>query len=390
MRGRYLIVLGSCAVGLWAADALVVEEIVAKVNGDIITRTEVERSRRQIEADLRQQKLSGAQFDQAFKERNVNVLRDRVDELLLVQKGKELNINVDSEVTRQLAEIQKQVKIADPDKFQQFVREQIGMPYEDYKSEMRNGMLRERVIRQEVGGQINVPRSEITKYYEDHKAEFIREERVFLAEIFLSTQGKDAAAAAAVEKKAKDLAARARKGEKFDELARDNSESQSAQNGGDLGGWKRGELSKEVEALVFDQERNFVTDPIQRPDGFLILKVMQKHQRGQASFEEVEQDIQNRLFMPRFQPKIREYLTQLREQAFLEIKPGWNDAGAAAGKDTAWKDPAQLKPETVTKEEVASRPRRKRLLWMVPIPGTKSGGGAADTETSSSKTAKMK
>lgn len=381
MRGSCILLVLTGAA-LYAADALIVEEIIAKVNGDIVTKTEVERGRRQIEADLRQQKLSGGQFDSAYKEREVNVLRDRIDELLLVQRGKELNISVDSEVSKQLADIQKNVKIADPEKFQQFVREQIGMPYEDYKSEMRNGMLRERVIRQEVGGQINVPRAEIQKYYEDHKEEFMREERIFLAEIFLSTQGKDANAAAAVEKKAKDLAARARKGEKFDELARDNSESQTAQNGGELGGWKRGELSKEVEAMVFDQERNFVTDPVKRPDGFLILKVIQKHQRGQATFEEVESEIQNRLFMPLFQPKIREYLTGLRQTAFLEIKPGWNDAGAAAGKDTTWKDPAQLKPETVTKEEVAARPRHKKLLWMVPIPGTKSGGN------SSSKTAK--
>ncbi len=367
-----IFVVAACGWMLRAADPLLVEEIIAKVNGDIITKTEIDRGRRQIEADLRQQKLSGGQFDQAFKDREGNVLRDRIDELLLVQKGKELNITVESDVTKQLAEIQKQVKIADPDKFQQFVREQIGMPYEDYKNEMRNGLMRERVIRQEVGGQINVPRGEITKYYEEHKAEFLREERIFLAEIFVSTQGKDEAGVAAAEKKAKDLANRARRGEKFDELARDNSESPTAQNGGDLGGWKRGELSKEVETMVFDQERNFVTDPVKRPEGFLILKVVQKHQSGQASFEEVEGEIQNRLFMPRFQPKIREFLTGLRQSAFLEIKPGWNDAGAADGKDTTWKDPAQLKPETVTKEEVASRPRRKRLLWMVPVPGTKS------------------
>lgn len=381
MQVRFLLFVASCGFALWAADSLVVEEIVAKVNGDIVTKTEIERSRKQIEADLRQQKLAGAQYDQAYKSRAENVLRDRIDELLLVQRGKELSINVEAEISKQLADIQKNVKIADPEKFQQFVREQVGMPFEDYKNEMRNGMIRERVIRQEVGAQINVPRAEITKYYEDHKTEFVREERVFLAEIFLSSQGKDEAA---VEKKAKDLSARARRGEKFEELARDNSESQTAQNGGDLGGWKRGELAKDIEDMVFEQERNFVTDPVKRENGFLILKVLQKHQRGQASFEEVEQDIQNRLFMPRFQPKIREFLTQLRETSFLEIKEGWVDAGAAPGKDTAWKDPAQLRPETVTKEEVVSRPRRKRLLWMVPIPGTQSSSSSA------SKTATMK
>lgn len=77
-----------------------------------------------------------------------------------------------------------------------------------------------------------------------------------------------------------------------------------------------------------------------------------------------------KLYMPVFQPKIREYLTQLRQEAFLEIKAGYVDTGAAPGKSTKWTDPAQLKPETVTKEEVASQTRNKRLLWLIPIPGT--------------------
>lgn len=369
-----------CALTLAAADTVVIEEIVAKVNGDIITRSELERSRRQIEAELRQQNLKGAQLEEALKQREASLLRDRIDHLLLVQKAKDLNINVDGELSKYLAELQKNVGIADPDKFQQYVREQLGIPFEDYKNEIKNSMLTERVIRQEVGSQINIPRAEVLKYYEDHKSEFVREERVFLAEIFLSTQDKNPAA---VEKKAKELVERARKGEKFHELARDNSDAQTAKQGGDLGGWKREDLSKEIADLVFDKERNYVTDPIKRDNGFLILKVVDKHKAGQAAFEEVEGEIMNRLFAPRFQPKIREYLTALRQQAFLEIKPGYVDASPAPGKDTTWKDPAQLKPETVTKEEVASTPRRKRLLWLVPIPGTKQ------SPKSSSKAAKM-
>jgi peptidyl-prolyl cis-trans isomerase SurA len=101
----------------------------------------------------------------------------------------------------------------------------------------------------------------------------------------------------------------------------------------------------------------------------------------------VESEIMNRLYGPRFQPKIREYLTRLREQAFLEIKPGFVDSGAAPGKDTSWKDPAQLKPETVTKEEVANIKRRKRMLWAIPMPGT-NANEAAQEAVSSSKTVK--
>jgi parvulin-like peptidyl-prolyl isomerase len=360
-----------------AADIVVIDEIVAKVNGDIVTRSEIDRSRKALEADLRQQGLTGVKLQQAMKEREGSLLRDRIDQLLLVNKAKELNLNVDSEISRRMAEIQKQLNEPDPDKFQRIVREQTGMSFEDYKNDMRNSMLTERVIRQEVGSQINIPRADVQRYYEEHKAEFVREERIFLREILLSTEGKDAATIALIEKKAKDLVARARKGERFPELARDNSDSKSAQDGGFIDGYKRGELSPQIEALVWDKERNHVTDPIKLPNGFLILKVDEQHKAGQAPFEEVEGEIQNRLYMPKFQPKIREYLTALREQSFLEIKPGWTDIGAAPGKDTTWKDPAQLKPETVTKEEVAAQPRRKRLLWMVPIPGTKAASSSS-------------
>jgi len=78
----------------------------------------------------------------------------------------------------------------------------------------------------------------------------------------------------------------------------------------------------------------------------------------------------NRLIEPRFEPAVRTYLTKLRQDAFLEIREGYVDSGAAPGKDTRWLDAAQLKPQTVTKEEVAMQVRKRRLLWMFPVPYT--------------------
>ncbi len=370
--------LGVAVSSALAADIGVVEEIVAKVNGDIITRSEIERSKKQFEAELRQRGTRAPEVDQAVREHQKDFLRDRIDQLLLVQKGKELNINVDQEISKYLADLQLKAKIADPDKFQEFVREQTGMPFEDFKSETKNGMLTQRVIGQEVSSKIHVSREELQKYYEEHKKDFVREERVFLREILVSTEGKDPAATAAAEKKAKDLAARAKKGEKFPELARDNSDNPAtAEQGGEVGWFKKGDLDKKIEDLVFAQDRNFVTDPIRMPNGFLILKLDEHQKAGQATFEEAEPEIRDKLFMPRMQPRVREYLTKLRERAFLEIKDGFADSGAAPGKDTRWTDPAQLKPETVTKQEVISKPRRKHLLWVVPIPGTKTVPKAA-------------
>ena len=364
------IALALClSAGVYAAEVGLVEEIIVKVNGDIITRSEIDKARKQLDAELRRN-MSPEEAAKQLAIREKDILRERIDQLLLVQKGKEIGINVDPDVSKYLAEIQRQVKIADQEKFQDFVRQQTGQSFEDYKQDLKNGYLTQRVVRQEVGSRINVPRADIEKYYNEHKAEFMREERVFLRDILVSTDKKDEKGILAAEKKAKDLVARARKGERFGELARDNSDAVTAQNFGELGWFKKDELGDQFRNIVFDAERNYVTDPIKTANGFVILKVEEKHKAGQAALEEVENEIMEKIYMPKMQPAVREYLTRLRTEAFLEIKPGYVDTGAAPGKNTAWTDPAQLKPETVTKEEVAAQTRRRRLLWMVPIPGT--------------------
>jgi parvulin-like peptidyl-prolyl isomerase len=360
----------SIAPALHATDPALVEEIIAKVNGDIVTRSEIDRDRRTLEAELRARGVTGPQLDQQVEERGKDILRERIDGMLLVQKGKELGISVDTEVSKQLAELQVQSKITDPEKFQSFIREQTGMTFEDYKSEMRNYFMRQRVLREMVGRDITIPRAELMKHYESNKAEFVREEQIFLREIFLSTEGKTPAEITAIEKKAKDLAARAKKGERFTDLAKANSESVTKDEFGALPPFKAGEMNKALEAMVWDKERGHVTDPIKLPNGYIILRVEEHHKQGQASFEEVENEIMERLYMKEFQPGVRKMLTNLRMDAFLEIKAGYTDTGAAPGKNTAWTDPAQLKPETVTKEEVAGRTRRRRLFWLLPIPGT--------------------
>ena len=238
------------AIAVSAADTVVIEQIVAKVNGDIVTRSELDRLRHQNEAEMQQRGSNAAQVRAAMKEREKDLLRDRIDSLLLIQRGKDLDIKVDTEISKQMAEIQLENKIADPDKFQQWVKDNTGMSFEDFKAEMKNRLLTQRVIGSEVGSRINIPREQIVDYYEKNKTTFVRQEQVYLREILISTEGKDAAGIAAAEKKAKDVVARARKGERFNDLIRDNSDALSAKTGGDLGGWKKGDLRPDMEAAV--------------------------------------------------------------------------------------------------------------------------------------------
>jgi len=179
---------------------------------------------------------------------------------------------------------------------------------------------------------------------------------------------------AASEKKAIDLAARARKGEKFPELAQTNSDALTAQEGGALSPYTKGAMDPELEARVWDKEKGYVTDPIKITGGWLILKVDEHHKKGLAEFEEVQQSIQNYLMQSRLEPAFRAYLTKLRQDAFLEIKAGYEDTAAAPSKNTAWTDPALLKPETITKEEVIEKGARRKLLGIIPLPGTTHTG----------------
>ncbi len=369
------VLLGLMAAGVaLASDIKIVEQIVAKVNGEIVTATDLAHNRRQLEEALRQQGMSGERLENELKTREKDGLRDRIDGLLLVQEAKQLEINVEGDVTKRLAEIQRNAKISDQDKFHDYIREQTGMSFEDFRQEIRNDLLKQRLLGQEVGSKINVPRAEIEKYYEEHKNEFMRDERVFLSEILSSTTGKDEKEIPALEKKAKDLAERARRGERFTDLAKDNSDADSAQARGVVGSFTRSQLSAQLANIVFAQDRGFVTDPVRVPNGFLILRVDEKHTAGLASLEEVQNEIQQKLFEPKFEPAVREFLTKLRTDAFLEIRDGYVDSGAAPGKDTHWMEPGQLKPETVTKEEVANRRYRPRLLWLIPMPYIRTVG----------------
>jgi len=367
------------------SQATVMDEIVCKVNGEIVTRTELEKDRRDLEAYLRQQGLRGEKLDEAVKTQMADLLRQRIDDLLLVQKAKEMDVKVDTELNKQIAAIQSRSKIADPDKFQAYIREKSGTSYEDFRGELKNQMLRDRVISDEVGRKIQFKREELEAYYNAHQDEFQRDERVSLSHIFISTAGLDATGLAAAEKKARDLVARANKGENFAELATQNSDhAATAEQGGALPPMSKGDMDPVLEGAVWDKARGFVTDPIRTGadgGGLEILRVNEHQKAGLASFEEVQNEVQNKLFTPRYKQAMRAYLTKLRESAFLEIKPGYDDSGAAPNKDTSWVNPADLKPETINKAEVLAQSHRKHILGFIPVPGTNT----ANTGTSSSR-----
>jgi parvulin-like peptidyl-prolyl isomerase len=360
------------------SEVVVVEEIIAKVNGDVIARSEYEHVLSEIRAELVRQKLSEEEQQQALKQREVGIMRDLIDERLLVQRGKDLSVNVEPQVLRQRDEIMRQYKVATLEEFENWVLERTGMPMEDLMAQMRDSMMAQSVLGQEVQSKIVVPRADVETYFKEHAEEFVRSDGVRLSEILISTQGKPPEELPEIKKKAEELLARVKRGEPFAELARRHSESQSAENGGDIGIFRRNTLMKEIEDQVFNAQRGYISDLIEVANGFLILRVDERYREGQAELEEVENEIRSKLMGPKVQPAIREYLTKLRYDAYIELRPGYVDSAAAEGKDTSWSDPAKLAPVTTTKEEVLNKKKKRRLLWVIPLPG---GGGDKDQDS---------
>src|SRR6185369_5097998 len=177
MFRRFVVLIVAALPLAFSADVRVVEEIAAKVNGDIITRGELDQRRKDIEQQHRGEGLTGQRLSQAVTEYSSQALMEKIDELLLVQKGKDLNIKIDAEINRRLADLQVQSKISDPDKFHQYVREQTGMTFEDYKDRMTRQLLGQRVIGQEVTYRVSIPEADLRKYYDEHGSEYVRKEQ---------------------------------------------------------------------------------------------------------------------------------------------------------------------------------------------------------------------
>src|ERR1700723_4400104 len=315
------------------AKAPVVEEIIARVNNDIITQSDYQHADMQLKDEIAHdcQNCPTDKLAAEYKDGQKDLLRGLIDQSLMVQRAKDMGISVESDLVKRLDDVRKQNNLGSIEDLEKAV-EGSGLPWEDYKTQIRNGMLTQEVIRREVGSHINIPNEEEKTYYTAHPQEFTRPEQVEISEIFLSTEGKSAEEIESVQKKAEDLRNRVIKGDDFNEIANGYSEGGPAKDGGgDLGTFKRGALAPQLEDVVFKMEKGQITEVIQTKTGFEILKVDAHFQAGLQPMEKVENEIMNRLYLSKMQPQMRTYLAQLREESYVMVKPGYTDTAAVPG-----------------------------------------------------------
>ena len=315
---------------LCGGDRQIVEEIVARVNDEIITHTELEQQRLELRRELSQQ-FSGQSLEEAYHDRELHLLRDMIDQLLLVQKGREMGISVESEAVKRMDAIRQEMNLKSMEELERAVEAQ-GLSFEEFRNRIRSNILTNQVLQRLVSGRVTLSADEVSGYYETHKQEFHRPETWKLREILVAATSKgrtDEEARARMQ----EVLARIRKGEKFDALAKEFSDAPTAENGGELGEFQRGQLAPQLAEAVAKLREGAVSDALATQEGYLLLEVAQYTPEGIPPFERVEDEIRQRLFMQRVQPTLREVLTDLRMNAYVEVKAGYVDTGAAKRRE---------------------------------------------------------
>ena len=344
-----------------------VEEIIARVNNEIITRSEYDKARQTATEDAKsecQNRCTAEQLQIAVEDREKHTLRDLVDQSLLVQRAKDMGVSVEAELIKRLDAIRTENKLPSMEELEKAVSGQ-GMNWEDFKNNIRNTLLTQRVISSEVGSHITISDDELTKYYETHKAEFVRPEQVALREIVVNTEGKKPEELPDLKKKAETALKRVQDGEDFGEIAKRLSDGSTKSQGGFLGVYKRGELSKELEDKVFKMKRNELTEVMETRQGFLVLQVLEHYDEGEQSLSKVKNEIMDKLYGTRMEPAMREYLKTLREQSYVVIKPGYSDLAGGGG--------SEIQEVSATPEVSKSKKNHKKFLLF----GKRSGSASA-------------
>jgi peptidyl-prolyl cis-trans isomerase SurA len=302
----------------------VVEDVIARVNDQIITRSEYQRALQKMVQDAQQQGATTAELEDSTK----NLLRDMIDQQLLLSKGKELGITGDAETMRRLDDIRKQNHLDSMEALEKAATQQ-GVSYEDFKQQIKNQVITQKVVSEEVGRRLNLNHQQELDYYNAHAKDFEVPEQEHLSEILIPTpENATDAQIAAAQTKADDLAAKLKAGAKFADLAKSSSGGPTASAGGDLGDFQRGKLGDVLENATFSLPAGGITAPIRTRQGFVILRVDSHQAAGVPPLASVEPQVQEAIYLDQLQPALRVYLTKAREDAYIDIEKGFVDTGS--------------------------------------------------------------
>ena len=312
----------------------VIEQVLVKVNGDIITKTDLER--RQIVALRERSKnpvdaaalKNDAELKKALVEVTGDILVNAIDEILLVQLGKEKGYTLkDEQFQEWLTRLRKDQGLEDDQRFQAALKQE-GFTVDDLRKNVERSFLVSRVQQDEIGSKLTITEEEARQYYLAHKDEFAEAATVTLREIMIeipvATQGGKAgvnvAAADDAEKKVEAVRAQLARGDDFGKVAAEVSDSPSKANGGLIGPLPLSDLSDALRKQVESMKPGDITQPLRTQRGFQLLKLETLKPAATQPFEAVRDLVAERVHDARQEAEVRKFLSRVRSQALIEWK----------------------------------------------------------------------
>jgi peptidyl-prolyl cis-trans isomerase SurA len=309
----------------------VIEQVLVKVNGDIITKSELEE--RQITA-LRQRNMNpdllknDDELKKAIAEVTPQILVNAIDEMLLIQLGREKGLHLsDEQFNRWLTAMRKEQNLEDDKRFEQALKQE-GMALTDVRRNVERQFLIQEVQRDEFGGKLQITEEEARQYYLAHQAEFVEPANVTLREILIEVPttnqqgrptinvGQDDAAA----KRAEDVRGRLVAGEDFAKVAAEVSTSASKANGGLIGPIAAHELSPDLQKTFEKMKPGEITQPMRTSRGYQVFKLEESKAAGQRSFDSVRDLVADKVYQERSRSEMRKFLDRVRRQAIIVWK----------------------------------------------------------------------
>jgi parvulin-like peptidyl-prolyl isomerase len=309
-----------------SVQADILEQVLVKVNGEIITKTDLET--RQIAA-LRQKNPnlrpdSDAALQKALADVTPQVIVEAVDELLMVQKGKELGFTMTTERFNSIVEnIKKENKI-ETDEALQAALKQENMTMADLRKQLERTMMVQQVQQQEVMQKLQVTDPELKAYYEAHKSEFDTVPSITLREITINVpvtpQGTNVGQDDDAKKKADEVRAKIVAGEPFARLASDYSDSGSKANGGLVGPLQKSDLSEDLQKAIAGLKTGGVTPVLRTQRGYQIIKIESLQETSTRSFEDARGDIADKVGNGKREGEYKKFIAKLRSESIIDWK----------------------------------------------------------------------
>jgi parvulin-like peptidyl-prolyl isomerase len=309
----------------------VIDQVVAQVNNDVVTLSRVRREMKEaIKARVQQGGMSEQQATEDVAHRQPELIASLINEQLLLQKGKELDMtqDVEAEVNRRILEEANRQGLKTLAELETALR-QVQLDINEIRSTLRTEVMKSFVIQREVDAKIfyGLSQDELKKYFDAHRDKFRKPESVTISEIFLSLAGKPPAE---VQARAAQLVAQARGGADFGALAAANSEREdggvriATQTKGKVGTFEVPSLREDIAAAIKNTKAGAVADPLRTDEGYQILRVDERLPGSEPTFN--ENRVREAITIERSEKNRKDYLQKLRDEAYIKISDEYRAA----------------------------------------------------------------